>query len=86
MTLSIQITKFKSHQYRMRAVSPNLMLAKVTCYTVHGCIIHICNVITYHTVQFRVLLLYMHAVYMLEIALRIIGLGFYDYFRKIWNT
>lgn len=23
---------------------------------------------------------------MLEITLRIIGLGFYDYFRKIWNT
>ena len=34
VALSIQITKFKSHQYELRAVSPNLMLAKVTHYTV----------------------------------------------------
>ena len=35
MTLSIQIAKFKFRQYQLRAVSPNLMLAKVTRYTVH---------------------------------------------------
>ena len=35
MTLSIQIAKFKSCQYQLRAIGlPNLMLAKVTCYTV----------------------------------------------------
>ena len=35
MRLSIQIIKFKFHEYQMRAVLPNLMLAKVICYTVH---------------------------------------------------
>ena len=35
MELSIQIAKFKFHQYELRAVSPNLMLAKVTRYTVY---------------------------------------------------
>ena len=34
MALSIQITKFKIRQYQLAAVSPNLMLAKVSCYTV----------------------------------------------------
>ena len=34
MVLSIQITKFKFHQYKLRAVSSNLMLAKVTHHTV----------------------------------------------------
>ena len=32
--LSIQIAKFKYCQYQMRTISPNLMLAKVTRYTV----------------------------------------------------
>ena len=32
MTLSIQIAKFKFRQYQLKAVSPNLMLAKVTRY------------------------------------------------------
>ena len=36
MTLSIQIAKFKFHQYQLRAASPNLMLTKITCYTVCG--------------------------------------------------
>ena len=35
MILIIKITKFKSHQYQVRTISPNLMLAKVTHYTVH---------------------------------------------------
>ena len=35
MTLSIQIAKFKFHRYQMRAISPNLMLTKVTHYTIH---------------------------------------------------
>ena len=34
MTVSIQIAKFKFQQYQLKAVSSNLMLAKVTCYTV----------------------------------------------------
>ena len=34
MTLCILIAKFKFHQYERRAVSPNLMLAKITRYTV----------------------------------------------------
>ena len=34
MMLSIQITKFKFRQYQLRAVLPDLMLAKVTRYTV----------------------------------------------------
>ena len=34
MTFSIQIAKFKFHQYQLKAVSPNLMPVKVTCYTV----------------------------------------------------
>ena len=29
-----KVAKFKFRQYKMRAVSPNLMLTKVTCYTV----------------------------------------------------
>ena len=28
--LSIQITKFKFRQYQLKAISPNLMLAKIT--------------------------------------------------------
>ena len=36
MTLSIQIAKFKCRQYQLRAVSPNLMFTKITCYTVYG--------------------------------------------------
>ena len=35
MMLSIQIAKFKFRQYQLRAISPNLMLAKVTHYTVN---------------------------------------------------
>ena len=35
MALSIQIAKLKFHQYELRAVSPNLILAKVTRYTVY---------------------------------------------------
>ena len=35
MTLSMQMAKFKFRQYQLRAVSPNLMLAKITRYTVH---------------------------------------------------
>ena len=35
MTLSIPIAKFKFHQHQLRAVSPNLMLAKLTRYTVY---------------------------------------------------
>ena len=38
MALSIQITKFKFHQYELRAVSPNSMLASYR-YTVLYCII-----------------------------------------------
>ena len=34
MMLSNQITKFEFHQYQMRTISPNLMLTKVTLYTV----------------------------------------------------
>ena len=34
MAVSIQIAKFKFFQYQWRAISPNLMLAKVTRYTV----------------------------------------------------
>ena len=34
MMLSIQIAKFKFCQYQLRAISPNLMLAKITCFTV----------------------------------------------------
>jgi hypothetical protein len=34
MTVSIQIAKFKLHQYRWRAILPNLMFAKVIHYTV----------------------------------------------------
>ena len=34
MTLSVQIAKFKFHQYQLRAILPNLMLAKLTHYTV----------------------------------------------------
>ena len=40
MALSIRIAEFKSCQYmymyQVRAVSPNLMLAKNSCYTVHS--------------------------------------------------
>ena len=32
---NIQIAKFKIRQYHLGAVSPNLMLAKVSCYMVH---------------------------------------------------
>ena len=35
MVLSIQIAKFKFHQYELRAVSPNLMLA-MQSYPVYG--------------------------------------------------
>ena len=35
MTPSIQIAKFKFRQYQLRAVSPNLMLARFTRYTVY---------------------------------------------------
>ena len=34
MMLSIQIAKFKFYQYQLRAVSPNLMFAKLTRYTI----------------------------------------------------
>ena len=34
MMLYVQIAKFKFRQYQMRAVSPNLILAKVTHYVV----------------------------------------------------
>ena len=34
MMLIIQIAKFKSHQYQMRPVLPNLMHAKITRYTI----------------------------------------------------
>ena len=34
MMLSIQIAKFKFRQCQLRAISPNLMLAKITRYTV----------------------------------------------------
>ena len=37
MALSILIAKFKFHQYELRAVLPNLMLTKVTHYTVYMC-------------------------------------------------
>ena len=37
--VSIQIAKFKFCQYQMRAVLPNLMLGKVTCYIVYIIII-----------------------------------------------
>ena len=36
MILSVQIARFKSHQYQHRAISPNLMLSKVTHYTVYS--------------------------------------------------
>ncbi len=36
MALSIQIAKLKFHQYELRAVSPSLMLAKVTHYMVYN--------------------------------------------------
>ena len=32
--VSIKIAKFKLCQYQWRAISPNLIFAKVTCYTV----------------------------------------------------
>ena len=35
MMLIIQIAKFKSHQYQMRATSPNFMLTKIIRYTVY---------------------------------------------------
>ena len=35
MMLIIQIDKFKSHQYQMRATSPHFMLTKIIHYTVH---------------------------------------------------
>ena len=35
MTLNIQIAKFKIRQYKLRAILPNLMFAKVTRYTVY---------------------------------------------------
>ena len=34
MVVGIQIAKFKLCQYQLTAISPNLMLAKVTRYTV----------------------------------------------------
>ena len=34
MAVRIQIANFKLCQYQQRAISPNLMLAKVTHYTV----------------------------------------------------
>ena len=34
MMLSIQITKLKFRQYKLRAISPNLIFAKVTRYMV----------------------------------------------------
>ena len=36
MMLSIQITKFKFHKYQLRAMWPNLMLTKLTRYTVYS--------------------------------------------------
>ena len=33
MVVSIQVTKFKLFHYQWRAISPNLMLGKVTVYT-----------------------------------------------------
>ena len=36
MAVSIQITKFKLPQYQWRAISPNLMMAKVTRYKVYS--------------------------------------------------
>ena len=42
MMLSIQIAKFKFRQYQLRATLPNnLMLAKVTHYTVYAFILFI---------------------------------------------
>ena len=35
MALRIQIAKFKSHLYQLRANSPNSMLAKVSLYMVY---------------------------------------------------
>ena len=35
MEVSIQIAKFKLHHYQSRAISPSLMLTKVTHYTVY---------------------------------------------------
>ena len=45
MELSIQIAKFKFPQYELRAVTPNLMLAKVTRYMVSLILVlvSICN-------------------------------------------
>jgi hypothetical protein len=44
-------------------------------------------VITLHSLGYYnvIYVLYTRAVYMFEITLRIIGVGVYDYFRKIWN-
>ena len=36
MMHSIQIAKLKIYQYHLGAISPNLMLAKVSRYTVSG--------------------------------------------------
>ena len=41
MVINIQITKFKLHQYQLRAISLNLMLTKVTCCTVIGLVLGI---------------------------------------------
>ena len=38
MVLRIQIAKFKFHQYLLRANLPNLMLAKLSHYTVYASI------------------------------------------------
>ena len=34
MAVSVQIAKFKLRQYQQRAISPNSMFTKVTCYVV----------------------------------------------------
>ena len=43
MTLNTQLTKFKFCQYQIIAILPNLMLIKVTHYTVYGHTIFISN-------------------------------------------
>ena len=41
MAVSIEIVKFKLHHYEMRAISPSLMLTKVTHYNmVYMCTLH----------------------------------------------
>ena len=53
MVVSVQIAKFKLRQYQWRAILPNLMLAKVTRYTVYFNYCSCVEVFLQHAVMFR---------------------------------